>query len=325
MFLNFKWNYTVYILVTGYFIHLTVFLKVICIDKEAVITNDQLLIPLLCKHIMNVTEFIQLPIGYKGIFFTSVFVISNNTVVVDTCAFLLVHIASSCKVTLRIAVSQEVCIFSFTRWWWTAFQGICIPTSGGRVPVLPHFLQHLVLSEFLSFASVCKMIVHWDLNFGLWILLNIFYIYLLVFWILSSVKYLFMSFVRFSIASFAFFLLVLVLYVNYMCCKYLFPVSSLAFSVCNIFWWSKVFHFTFPLWVLFAFCLWNSSLNQDLRAVFLFLKNTYFFLIGIKFAFNIVAGLNLSVLWDEEFPFHSSQICIFLSWGSSCVVQLFSC
>lgn len=162
------------------------------------------------------------------------------------------------------------------------------------------------------------MIVHWDFNFCLWILLNIFY--LLVFWILSSVKYLFMSFVRFSIAPLAFFLLVLVLYIKYTGCKYLFPVSSLSFSVFNSFWWSKVFHFTFPLWVLFAFCLWNSSLNQDLRAVFLFLKNTYFFLIGVKFAFNILAGLNLSVLWDEEFPFHFSQVCILLSWGSSCVV-----
>lgn len=207
----------------------------------------------------------------------------------------------------RTAVSRGMYIFSFTRQWWIVFWGL---TNNAGVPILPHVLHHFVLSQFLSFANLYKMVVYWEFNFCFWTLLNIFYICLSV---IQIVKYLFTSFVQFPIGLFAFFWLFLVLHISYMYCKYPFPISYLSFYMLNAFWWPKVFHFTFPLWVLFVFCLWNSSPNQNLRTLFLLKKKKLFSSHQGEVCFPCFIWSWVFPCCEVRIPFHFPQICIHLS------------
>lgn len=85
-----------------YFIHLAVFLKVIHVDKEAVIANDQVLcvVAVGTFHFMNIMQCIQLPVlARKGIFFGQDFCnFKQYHCCGHSCTFLLVHITSSRRV-----------------------------------------------------------------------------------------------------------------------------------------------------------------------------------------------------------------------------------
>ena len=97
-----------------------VFLKVIHVDKEAVIANDQVLCVVAVEtfHFMNIMQCIQLPIlARKGIFLVRIFVISNNTVVADILvlfSWCTLQVPVEFTLRRRISGSQGMCIFNFT-------------------------------------------------------------------------------------------------------------------------------------------------------------------------------------------------------------------